>query len=298
VHKSTVQQSGIPGIYDLIIPDSALPLVFDSPHSGRIYPDDFRYNCRYSVLRRSEDRYVDRLFDHVPDDGAVFLAALFPCSYIDPNRAEDDIDGEILSAPWPDTINPTSRADAGIGIVRRLVTPGIPIYTRKLSPAEIKSRIERFYRPYHSALQVQLNKAHEKFGQVWHINCHSMPSRARARGRRYTDRNGKLADFVIGDRDGTSCEAEFTCAAAAFLQDMGYRVAINAPYKGVELIRRYAAPAEGRHSLQLEVNRALYLDEVSGELTPGFGRLKEDLKRFSAFMADYACAGLGQIAAD
>ncbi|NCC21308.1 MAG: N-formylglutamate amidohydrolase [Alphaproteobacteria bacterium] len=293
MHKSTA-----PGIYELSWPSSPLPLIFDSPHSGRTYPKDFHYTCQSAIIEKAEDRYVDRLFEHVTEYGATLLSALFPRSYIDVNRAEDDIDPAVISEPWPGKINPTQRSETGIGLIRRLVSPGLPVYDRPLSPAEVQARIERYYRPYHSELERLIVQAHGVFGQVWHINCHSMPSRSKVPGKFYTDRHGKLPDFVIGDRSGTSAEREFTLSVMMFLKDTGYSVSLNEPYQGVELVRRYSNPALGRHSLQIEVNRALYLDEITNELHDGFDETVVNLRKLTQFCAGYVSANLTQMAAD
>jgi N-formylglutamate deformylase len=286
----------IPARYTILRPIGAeLPLVFDSPHSGHIYPADFDHVCSLDVLRRAEDNEVENLFGDVTKAGASLLTALFPRTYIDVNRAEDDIDTEILSERWPGPLNPTSRSYAGIGLIRRLVKPGTPVYDRTLGVAEIKGRIDGYYRPYHAALKSLLDDAHYRFGQVWHINCHSMPSSSAALT------NGVLnmqPDFVLGDRDGTSCDLDFTHMIRNALRDMGYRVAINNPYKGVELVRRSANPAEGRNSIQIEVSKSLYWDEKKNERNKNFNRLKSDIDKLVEVCAAYVDSHLSSMAAD
>ncbi len=260
-------------VYKIIRPDSALPLVFDSPHSGRDYPDDFGHACALSALQSAEDNHVDELFETAPRYGATLLCALFPRTYIDANRAEADIDTGLVDGKWTGPLKPSSRSHAGIGLIRRLIRPGVPIYDRRLRPEEIKRRIERCYRPYHAALKNLLDESHYNFGQIWHINAHSMPS---APGQ---------ADFVIGDRDGTSCDPAFTAALRDFIAGMGYRAAVNHPYKGVEILRRHGNPAEGRHSLQLEISKALYWDERENRKGRNFQMLRDDIERLIAFCA-------------
>ncbi|MEZ5919527.1 MAG: N-formylglutamate amidohydrolase, partial [Alphaproteobacteria bacterium] len=165
-------------IYTLTRPETpALPLIFDSPHSGTLYPEDFGYACDFHTLESAEDKYVDDLFASAPAFGAALLCAHFPRSYIDPNRSADDIDPALLAGLWDGAlpIAPSPRSDAGIGLIRRLVRPGIPVYDRPLTSAEITARIERYYTPYHEALETLITEAHYNFGQVWHVNCHSMP---------------------------------------------------------------------------------------------------------------------------
>jgi N-formylglutamate deformylase len=249
----------------------ALPLVFDSPHSGSLYPDDFAFCCPLPILRRAEDAYVDELFDTAPDFGATLLAAVFPRSYLDANRAADDVDPGLLAAAWPNhlTLRPVTR----VGLVRRYAQPGVPIYDRKLHPDDVLARIERYHAPYHRTLDEACDRLHGAFGAVWHINCHSMPST----GNRHLGRKGEHGDFVLGDRDGTTCDPEFTDFVAGTLRGMGYEVHVNDGYKGVEIVRRQGRPDERRHSLQIEIDRALYMDQRTLEKHSGFDAVKADL---------------------
>src|SRR4030095_3152892 len=159
-----------------------------------------------------------------------------------------------------------------------------PMYARKLAVAEVERRIEDCYLPYHAALATELDAAHRAFGAVWHLDCHSMP----AVGDANADDPGRArADFVLGDRDGTTCAANFTRIVASVLEGMGYAVAINDPYKGVEIVRRHGRPAENRHSLQVEVNRRLYMDEITLVPNDGYAKLERDLERLLAEVASF-----------
>jgi N-formylglutamate deformylase len=291
----TLHKKSVAGVFSVVEPAFRLPLVFDSPHSGIVYPEDFRFACDFHVLEKAEDKYVDDLFSSAPDHGAVLLTADFPRSYIDVNRCEKDIDPDLLDDLWPHEIAPTARSHAGIGLIRRLVRPGVPVYDRQLTSAEIQHRITAYYRPYHDTLQRVIEAAHYDFGAVWHINCHSMPSQE---SQSFRASPLKAADFVLGDRDGTTCDPDFTRSVRDFLRGLGYRVAINDPYKGVELVRRYSAPATGRHSLQIEVARNLYLNESTYEKSRNYNHLKEDIGRLIAFCATYVQAQQLPIAAD
>ena len=266
----------------------ALPLIFDSPHSGREYPADFDFACPMADLKRAEDNMVDDLYSCVPRHGGTLLCALFPRTYIDVNRAETDIDESLLDAKWPAPCDPTSRSQAGIGLIRRLIRPGMNVYNRRLSVAEVQNRIATYYHPYHAALTDLIEDAHERFGQVWHINCHSMPSGPGMAG----------SDFVLGDRDGTSCDPGFTRAMHNFLRGLGYDVAINRPYKGVEIVRRSANPGMGRHSIQVEISKALYWNESTGEKSKNYNALKADIEKLVGFCAEFAAANLVSLAAD
>lgn len=290
-----MQKESIKGVYTLTRPASALPLVFDSPHSGTEYPADFDYACDFALLEKAEDKFVDDLFITAPEHGAALLCAEFPRSYIDVNRCEKDIDIDLLEDIWPEELNPTARSHAGIGLIRRLVRPGVPLYNRHLKAAEIKARIDTYYRPYHTALYNLIEEAHYKFGQVWHVNCHSMPTQE---SQTFRASPLKSADFVLGDRDGTTCDIGFTHAVRDFLKGLGYKVTINDPYKGVELVRRYSSPATGRHSLQIEIARSLYMNEEESKKLLNYNILKNNIEKLVSFCADYVQAQSLPMAAD
>ncbi|MBI3452605.1 MAG: N-formylglutamate amidohydrolase [Rhodospirillales bacterium] len=266
-----------------------VPLVFDSPHSGTDYPPDFGFVAPLQTLRSAEDTHVDRLFAAAPDNGATLLAALFPRSYIDVNRDLRDIDPELLDAAWPGTAKPGPKSKLGIGLIRRLAQPNVPVYDRKLTVAEVRARIENCYLPYHDELARIVDALHARFGVVWHINCHSMASRGSAMTE---DGPVERPDFVLGDRDGTTCGPIFTDLVAHRLREMGYAVKINDPYKGAEIVRRYADPPARRQSLQIEINRKLYMDERTREPNAGFDKLQADMSRLIGFLAGYARAAL------
>jgi N-formylglutamate amidohydrolase len=262
----------IPGVLWRHDPEAAeVPLVFDSPHSGSYYPDDFGFTCHFETLRRAEDTYVDELYAAAPEHGATLIGALFPRSYIDPNRGVQDIDEALIDGRWPTPLKPSQNTRAGLGLVRRIARPSTPIYDRKLSVDEVMARIERCHTPYHRVLDEACDRLHAKFGAVWHINCHSMPSKRSARDI------GRPADFVLGDRDGTTCAKEFTDFVARVLRRRGYDVRINEVYKGVEIVKRQGRPAARRHSLQIEVDRALYMDQKTLEKNSNFDQLRADI---------------------
>lgn len=291
-------------IYKIFYPQGAapaLPLIFDSPHSGRIYPEDFGYACPFRLLQKAEDNYVDELFAAAPHYGSTLLCALFPRTYIDVNRSESDIDKTLLRDDWPHPAKPTVRSHAGIGLIRRLLQPGLPVYDRKLQARDIIHRINHYYKPYHKALETLMDEAHYRYGQVWHINCHSMPSATAIplqSSASSVSKQKSLPDFVIGTRDGTSCAAEFTDIVRHTLENMGYNIAVNDPYKGVELVRRYSRPSAGRHSLQIEINKALYWDEASGIKSINYNILKDDINRLIEACAAYTESKLVNLAAD
>lgn len=260
-----------------------VPVLFDSPHSGSSYPDDFVFSCPLPVLRQAEDAYVDELFAAAPEHGATLLCALFPRSYIDVNRAIDDIDPGLVDGHWPEPVSPSDKSAMGMGLIRTMCRPGMPLYDGRLSVEEVAERIDRYYRPYHFQVASVLDGLAARFGAVWHVNCHSMPATTGPGGT-----GSAVPDFVIGDRDGTTSEPGFVAFLADTLERLGYSVAINNPYKGVELVSRYANPARGRHSIQLEINRRLYMNEETLEKAPGFAGLQRALTTLIAAIAAYA----------
>lgn len=273
--------------YVLIEPRAGhVPLVLDSPHSGSEYPADFGSVLPVELLRQAEDSYVDELYSAGPDLGATLIAARFPRSYIDANRSLLDIDAALLDAPWPGPAIPSSKTVRGIGLIWRVLDSGEAIYARKLAVEEVKRRIVAYHQPYQRALKDAMDRAHAHFGGVWHLNLHSMPA---VSGLVSEEGPGKSrADFVLGDRDGTTCEPAFTTVVAETLRAMGYEVKINDPYKGVELVRAFSDPKAQRHSLQVEVNRRLYMDERTRERTAGFEALRADLERMLETVSRYA----------
>jgi N-formylglutamate deformylase len=266
-------------------------LVFDSPHSGTVYPEDFDHCVARALVRQAEDTYVGELYEAAPAMGAVLVEAMFPRAYVDPNRHVSDIDAELLSDPWPGPVTPSRKTEQGIGLVWRLAHGGVPLYSRRLSSAEVARRIATCYDPYHAAVAAALDDLHSRFGAVWHVNCHSMP----AVGDVNADDAGRArADFVLGDRDGTTCAPEFTAFVAGHLRSRGYRIAINDPYKGVELVRKFGRPTEHRHSLQIEINRGLYMDEQSLQKNAGFRRLQEEITALCAALRAYVTARVNE----
>lgn len=255
-------------------------LVLDSPHSGTHYPADFAHACERSLLRQAEDTHVERLYEFAPALGVHWIEALFPRSYLDANRDVCEIDEAMLDAPWPGELPVTEAQRAkvrlGKGLLWRCTDEGLPIYGRRLSVAEVHQRIERCWRPYHEAVAQTIAAAHARHGHSVHINCHSMPAVAASHA---TDFPGLAhPDFVVGNRDHSTSSpalAEFVCD---WLRARGHSVWLNHPYKGVELVRRYGRPAEHRHSLQLEINRALYMDERTLQIHAGFEGLQRDLQ--------------------
>ena len=260
-------------------------LVLDSPHSGHDFPADFGAVVSERELRESEDCYVDELYAAAHELGVPLLAARFPRTYLDPNRNAGDVDLELIDGPWPWEYQPSGKARIGKSLIWRTLEDGRPIYARKLKPEAVRGRIERFHTPYHRSLQELLDTATKKADRVYHINCHSMRCVA---GKQSEDGPGNVRpDFVIGDRDGTTCEPRFTEIVFQVLTGMGYHVKVNDPYKGVELVRAYSRPAAGRHSLQVEIAKRLYMNEDTLERNAGFAKLQSDVRDLLASLKEY-----------
>jgi N-formylglutamate amidohydrolase len=270
--------------YDLTEPaEGGAPLLIDSPHSGRVYPVDFETLVPAPVLRGAEDWMVDDLVGEAPRHGATLLAARFPRAYVDPNRRLDDIDPALIAGPWQEPLNPGPKTALGIGLFRAKTNDGRPLLPGPLAPEALRLRIARCWRPYRRTLSDTLDRLHARHGAVWHIDMHSMKSV----GTAITPDGPGAArpDMVIGDLDGQSCDPAFSAFVAGRLRAYGYSVSLNDPYKGAEIIRLHGRPADNRHCLQIEMKRALYMDEVTLTATEGYAGLKADLGRLVAEVA-------------
>jgi N-formylglutamate deformylase len=277
-----VPDRDIPGVLFVRAPRAdALPLVFDSPHSGTAYPEDFEFVAPCARMRQSEDSFIDEIYAAAPDFAATLIGALFPRIYVDPNRSALDIDPALLEEPWPGASAPGPKSALGLGLIWRLCPPGEPIYDRRLTVAEVRRRIDGYHRPYHEA-------HYARFGQVWHINCHSMPSLSNHMAAEGPGQ--QRPDVTLGDIDGTTCAPAFTELVRETLAGFGYEVTVNDPYKGAELVRAWSDPAAGRHSLQIEINRALYMDEAGLSRNGGFDDLRAHVTRLIAAVADHVRA--------
>ncbi|MBS0562476.1 MAG: N-formylglutamate amidohydrolase [Proteobacteria bacterium] len=268
-----------------------VPLVFASPHSGRAYPPDFIAAARLDTLglRRSEDSFVDALFEAAPGFGAPLLSATFPRAYCDPNREPWELDPAMFADDLPAWVNTTSpRVGAGLGTIARVVASGEAIYREKLPFAEAERRVRTCWEPFHDALFGLIGQTKRAFGACLLIDCHSMPAHAAQprHGLAGTASGGAaVADFVLGDAHGTSCAPRITALVEQTLRALGYTVRRNDPYAGGYITRHYGRPREGVHVLQIEVARALYMDEARIERLPRFGALQRDLTALIATLA-------------
>ncbi|QFU15419.1 N-formylglutamate amidohydrolase [Microvirga thermotolerans] len=248
--------------------------VFNVPHAGAIYPAAFLASSRLDALalRRSEDAFVDELFASVVDLGAPLMAARFPRAYLDLNREPYELDSRMFDGRLPPFANTRSmRVAGGLGTIPRIVADGQEIYAGRLPVDEALQRIEWLYKPYHRTLRQLVRRTAQTFGQSFLIDCHSMPSTSVGR------EEAAKADIVLGDRYGTSCTPALIDLTEKALRDLGYTVVRNKPYAGGFITEHYGEPALDRHALQVEINRAIYMDERALEKTPGFAALARDL---------------------
>jgi N-formylglutamate amidohydrolase len=264
------------------------PAVFASPHSGRLYPKGFLETAvaRTIDLRRIEDAYVDRLLADVHESGSPMISGLVARAFIDLNRAESEMDPAMFENPSPNWFAQRSpRVDAGLGCIPRVAFNGTAIYGRKLRREEADSRVEQVYRPYHRALEALLKRAQAMFGQAWLIDCHSMPAE--------TEGSVRSPDIVIGDRFGASCGAGLADYVEGLFRARGYSTARNTPYAGGYATLAHGQPSVGRHALQIEMRRRLYLDEANVEPHEGFLTLRRHMSEIAQEICAYTRAEVG-----
>jgi N-formylglutamate amidohydrolase len=283
--------------FEVLEPDSLLcPLVFSSPHSGNVYPRRFLDNARAdpAMMRRSEDAFVDDLFSGgLALLGAPLLRARFPRAYLDVNREPYELDPRMFEGRLPAFANTRSiRVAGGLGTIPRVVGQSLEIYSGRLPVEEALARIETIYKPYHAHLRRLLERARAHFGVAVLIDCHSMPSGALGHPAAPTSFGisrgdaPQKPDFVIGDRFGTSCAQALVEAIEAQLRDLGYAVVRNKPYAGGFITEHYGDPSADCHAVQIEVSRALYMDEASVSRIERFDQVCADLAKVAAALAD------------
>lgn len=277
-------------------PAPASPVVFASPHSGRRYPPEM---LRQAVidshqLRSSEDAYVDLLLADAPDFGVPLVTTEVPRAYVDFNRAANELDPALIQGAPRAGLNP--RVASGLGVIARVVANGRPIYRGKIPLAEAESRIARYWQPYHDGLWGLLQRQQARFGHVLLCDMHSMPSEALSG---FALRGAERPDVVIGDRWGSSCLASVLEQVEAALTGAGLRVARNTPFSGAYILQRYGQPSQGRHAVQIEIDRSLYLDEAQVTPSADFEAFREVMRdvmrRLSRIALD---EGGGELAAE
>lgn len=277
----------IPGVLLRTDPaGSPAPIVFDVPRSGTWYPCDFRPAASFQEVHRSVSMYLHELYSVVPAAGATLLYALFPNAYIDANRHETDIDPELIADEWtgPGKLNPTVKSQLGIGLIHSAASNG-PLYDGKLTAADVRNRIENYFLPYHDQLADIIAKQREYSPTSYHISCHSMASIG---GRSTLDAGSPRSDIDIGDLNGKSCSPELSKLVEETFKAHGYRVTSNFHYAGAECVRRHSAPEKGRHSLQIEVNRKLYMDEEKLTRNESFSDLQKAIADVARKIQEFA----------
>jgi N-formylglutamate amidohydrolase len=274
--------------FELVEPEElSSPLVFSSPHSGDVYPARFLRSSKLdqASLRRSEDAHVHALFALAPVTGAPLLRAHFPRAYLDLNREPYELDPRMFEDALPEFANTRSlRVAAGLGTIPRVVADAREIYAARLRVEEAMHRIESLYKPYHAVLKTLLERAHARFGVAVLVDCHSMPSNVAKESA--TGRGDKRRpDFVLGDRFGVSCAAEIVDAIEARLKDWGYHVQRNRPYAGGFITEHYGNPGAGRHAVQIEIARNLYMNEADLQPNGEFGLVAARLGELARMLA-------------
>ncbi len=261
----------------------ASPAVFSSPHSGARYPADFLATADLDPMeiRSSEDAHVDRLFASAPDYGAPLLAAMLPRAYVDLNRSADELDPALVSGAQRRGANP--RVSAGLGVIPRVVAEGRPIRSGKIPMREALKRLRLAYHPYHDQLDALLRAQREVFGMAILFDCHSMPHDALSSAPLV---RGQRPDVILGDRFGAACARWIIDEVAALFAANGFIVARNAPFAGGFITQHYGRPSRGIHALQVEIDRALYMDERTLALRPDIDHLESRLTRVIAGMAE------------
>ncbi len=271
----------------------SIPFVYNSPHSGRRYPSSFLDQSRLDgiAIRRSEDHYVDELFGAAPAFGAPMLLAHFPRAYVDANLEPYELDPRMFLDAVPPFANINSvRVAGGLGTIPRIVAENVEIYAKRLPVSEALERIEGIYKPYHACLRKLIARTHARFGFGVLIDCHSMPGNIRVAG------SGIRPDVIIGDRYGTSASADLSQAALEFFDGLGFVAVRNKPYAGGFITEHYGRPARGLHALQIEVNRALYIDEATLTKRADFSALAGSIAVFMQQMAEFVAGYAGDTA--
>jgi N-formylglutamate amidohydrolase len=268
------------------------PVVVASPHSGSLYPASFLAQAAVplAALRRAEDAFVDELFAVAPALGIPLLAARFPRSYVDANREPYELDPAMFEGPLPRPLNHrSSRVAAGLGMIPRVAASGEPIYRARVSSEEIEFRLASCWRPYHTALSSLVEHTYQRFGGALLVDAHSMPSSASGLGVRERDHR---VDIVLGDNHGEACGPGLVDWVDRWLAERGLRVQRNQPYAGGYTTQRYGRPGLGRHALQIEINRALYMDELRHEKLPTAGIVERLMARLLEELAGQATSDL------
>jgi N-formylglutamate deformylase len=261
---------------------SAVPLLVDVSRSGREYPKEYRSPLPFTTVHDNVSMYVEDLWAGAPQVGATLLYCSFPNTWIDVNRNELDMDPAILDGQWPVELEPTARTLEGLGLIKSKARYGEPFQERKLSIAEVEERLNVYYRPYHAELKRIADDLHARFGRLRQISCHCMSA---VGAPTHPDAGKARADFCVSDLKGKTASTAAMDLVVETLKSYGYSVSVNDPYMGNELIRRIGDPTRGIDSIQVEINKKLFMDTQTFRATAGLAKVKADLDRLLGVLA-------------
>jgi N-formylglutamate deformylase len=273
-----------PGLFLRYAPAAApVPLLVDVSRSGREYPPQYRTPLPFTTVHDNVSMYLEDLYAATPSLGGTLLYCCFPNTWIDVNRSELDMDPAVVDGQWPVPLKPTARTLEGLGLIKTRSRYGEPFQERKLTVPEIEERLDLYYRPYHAELKRIVDALHERFGVLRQISCHCMSA---VGAPTHPDAGKPRADFCVSDLHGKTASREAMELVVETLKSYGYSVSVNDPYVGNELIARYGNPALGRDSIQVEINKKLFIDTKTFRKTPGYAKLKADLGRLLKTVAE------------
>jgi N-formylglutamate amidohydrolase len=268
-----------------------VPLLVDVSRSGREYPKEYRSPLPFTTVHDNVSMYVDDLWAGAPGVGATLLYCAFPNTWVDVNRNELDMDPAIVDGQWPVELKPTARTLEGLGLIKTKARYGEPFQERKLTVSEIQERLDKYYRPYHAELKRIADGLYGKFGRLTQISCHCMSA---VGAPTHPDAGKPRADFCVSDIRGTTASTRALALVVDTLKSYGYSVSVNDPYIGNELIKRIADPARGIDSIQVEINKKLFMDTKTFRATEGLPKVRADLDRLLQALADDVTSGRNQ----
>jgi N-formylglutamate amidohydrolase len=282
-----IEESHLSGVLLQHTPTTdAAPLVFDIPRSGNDYPREFHSPATFDAVRRTVSMYVDELYSGTPNHGATWLYALFPNAYIDANRHELDVDPAWLEGEWPVALEPSDKSLRGMGLIPRVCGIGdVAMQNTPIIADDLRHRLDNYYWPYHNTLTEILGGFRERHGIALHVSCHSMSSIG---GKAVADPGRVRSDFDIGTRDGATTAPDFADTVVAYLKGCGYDATLDEHFKGAESIRKHGDPAAGVHSLQIEINRSIYMNEDSYRRGKRFAEIQNHLTGLAEYLVNFA----------
>lgn len=282
-----------PGLFLRYEPDGeAVPLLVDVSRSGREYPKEYRSPLPFTTVHDNVSMYVEDLWAGAPAVGATLLYCCFPNTWVDVNRHELDMDPAVVDGTWPVELKPTARTLEGLGLIKTKARYGEPFQERKLTVAEIEERLAKYYRPYHAELKRIADGLYDRFGVLRQISCHCMSA---VGAPTHPDAGKPRADFCVSDIKGKTASKEALALVVDTLRSYGYTVSVNEPYIGNELIGRHGNPAQGIDSIQVEINKKLFMDTQTFRATDGLRKVRADLNRLLRVVADDSVERAGRV---